>query len=309
MAGETGAFSGRSAAAALPHVELVELAERRPELAPWLRPLGVALAAVDAPPWAGLSVRPDPARDAAVPLLHGAAVPLEGSAALPLLWEVLGAALEEDGRLLAMAVDPLELLAAAVARDDAAIAALAQRGGAEPAAAAAAAQLAALPLLHAARAALEPGVPASWSERYCPVCGAPPALVEVRGLERRRTLRCGRCGGAWATEVLLCAFCGERDHDRLGSLVPDGTEGQLRWIESCASCGGYLKAFTTLRGTASAGVALLDAASVELDLVAGERGLARPAEAGFSVHLRFVSADAGDPGQARSDGTLDGSAR
>ena len=50
----------------------------------------------------------------------------------------------------------------------------------------------------------------NWSEGYCPLCGAWPALAEVRGIERSRYLRCGRCGAEWEAHVCLAPTA----HDR-----------------------------------------------------------------------------------------------
>ncbi|HET9986666.1 MAG TPA: formate dehydrogenase accessory protein FdhE [Longimicrobiales bacterium] len=269
---------------------LSELEATHPEWRPWLRPLGVALASLDAAPWRGLAPVQGGDRAPADPLLHAATVPVDGRAARGLVRAVLAEALGGDARAGLDALDAAGVLEGAVACDDGRLSALAQGVGADEAAFAAAAQLAALPLLHGCRRALEPGMPRGWSHGYCPICGAWPALVEVLGLERARRLRCGRCGAGWSTEVLLCAFCGERDHGRLGALVPDGRQGQLAWVETCAACGGYLKAVATLRGAAPEALPLEDARSVELDLAALERGFHRPAGPGRSARIRLAPA-------------------
>ncbi|MGH7444177.1 MAG: formate dehydrogenase accessory protein FdhE, partial [Longimicrobiales bacterium] len=152
----------------------------------------------------------------------------------------------------------------------------------------AAAQLAALPLLHASARALAPATRDDWRERYCHVCGALPLVVEALGLDRARQLRCGRCGSGWNTHVLLCPFCGEHDHARLGSLVPEGPAGQVCWVETCTTCRGYWKTRAVLRGTAPEALLLDDACSLELDVAATERGFARPAREGFQVRVRVA---------------------
>jgi len=60
-----------------------------------------------------------------------------------------------------------------------------------------------------------------WDRGYCAVCGAWPALAELVGAEKRRVLRCGRCGTAWSWLILLCPYCGNDDHRTLGTLVPE----------------------------------------------------------------------------------------
>src|SRR5439155_1483348 len=83
--------------------------------------------------------------------------------------------------------------------------------------------------------------------RVGPICAGWPILSERRGLERSRRLRCGRCAGDWEVERLRCIYCGEREHERLGSLVLEDRGERLK-VETCASCRGYLKSVATLQG-------------------------------------------------------------
>jgi len=95
-------------------------------------------------------------------------------------------------------IDGLELLEAAVCHDDARIDALAAAGGggAEPHTLRVLGQMAVLPLLQACARGLASQLPPTWWEGYCPLCGAWPVVAEYTGLERKRRLRCGRCGTA-----------------------------------------------------------------------------------------------------------------
>ena len=121
--------------------------------------------------------------------------------------------------------------------------------------------LIAMPMLQACRRAWAERVPTSWAYGYCPVCGGWPSLAEIRGLDGARHLRCGCCGSDWRTEWLRCLFCGESDHEKLGSLVsPDGLERHA--IEICDGCRGYLKTFTTLTAIRPGDVLLEDLATV-----------------------------------------------
>lgn len=288
-AGPAGARMGMTTGAPDP----AALERERPELAPWLRPLRVALAALETGPWRALRPRLDPGRAADAPLLEGAELALDARATAAMVDAVLREALGRAAGGVARGGEgpgALDVLAAAVALDEPRLHELADAAGVDADALAAAAQLATIPLLQGCRAALEPLAPGAWAHGYCPLCGAQPAFAEVRGLERTRVLRCGRCGSAWKTEVLLCPFCGERDHQRLGSLVPEGAAGQVRWLEFCRTCDGYVKAFATLRGAAPEAVPVQDAASVELDLAAAERGFTRPPTGVFPAHPRFVAA-------------------
>ncbi|MGH7278186.1 MAG: formate dehydrogenase accessory protein FdhE, partial [Candidatus Rokuibacteriota bacterium] len=123
-----------------------------------------------------------------------------------------------------------------------------------------------------------------WSQGYCPVCGGWPTLAEARGLERSRQLRCGPCGGDWRTTWLRCPYCGNDDHHRLGSLVPDGG-GETRKVETCEGCRGYIKTLATLTPRAGAGVMLEDLATVDLDVAALEQGYERPQPRAVDVRL------------------------
>ncbi len=250
---------------------------------PWLDLLGMVLDEASDQSWAGI----EPAvseREAGAPLLHGATVRLDSLRAGGLV----RALAERVGILDAAAMQPSRLIRAAIERDDAAISRTAERVGASHDSLTVIAQLAAMPLLHAAARSLDPGVPARWQRGYCPVCGTWPSLVEMRGIERERRLRCGCCAADWRLPVLRCAFCGELDHHLLGSLIPEGDE-QRRRIETCESCHGYLKVVMTLGALPPRTLALQDLATVPLDFVAQGRGYERPSSAGWPVRMGSVA--------------------
>ena len=144
------------------------------------------------------------------------------------------------------------------------------------------ASLIAMPMLQTCWRAWAERVSPSWSHDYCPVCGGWPALAEIRGLDGTRHLRCGCCGSDWRTEWLRCPFCGESDHQKLGSLVsPDRLERHA--IEVCDGCRGYVKTFTTLSAIRPGDVLLEDLATLALDMAALERDYRRPAARGCAV--------------------------
>jgi FdhE protein len=132
-----------------------------------------------------------------------------------------------------------------------------------------------------------PATSESWREGYCPVCGAWPAFAEMRGIERRRYLRCGRCGGGWQVLGLSCSYCGMTDHAELIALVPEKS-GAHAVIEACKRCLGYVKTFTTLQGSPPAEVMVDDLASVDLDIAALEQGYRHPAGAGYALDITIV---------------------
>ncbi len=149
------------------------------------------------------------------------------------------------------------------------------------------AQMAVLPLLQACAHATGWEAPPSWWEGYCPVCGAWPALAEFRGLERKRWLRCGRCGSGWEREWLRCPFCDEQSHEQLGYLAPEEGEA-TRKVEVCDSCKGYLKAHATVSALPPWAVLLEDLTTVPLDVAALDRGYRRPERPGYALEARVT---------------------
>jgi FdhE protein len=110
-----------------------------------------------------------------------------------------------------------------------------------------------------------------WLRRYCPTCGALPAMAQLVGVDpgRRRFLVCGRCASSWRYGRTGCPFCETESH-RLASVGVEG-EGGLR-IDYCEACYGYLK---TYNGQGGERVLLADWTSLHLDVVARDRGLKR----------------------------------
>src|SRR5690606_7194480 len=94
----------------------------------------------------------------------------------------------------------------------------------EPEAFAAIAALLPVPFLQACRRAWTTSTNRARPESYCHCCGAWPVSVEVCGIERSRNLRCVRCAANWQSECLRCVFCGNADHERLGSLLAEAGE-------------------------------------------------------------------------------------
>jgi FdhE protein len=180
--------------------------------------------------------------------------------------------------------EALESVAAAVRQDQDAITAVAGARGLDAGALASVIHLAALPLLRAWGRELQGEIPEHWPHGYCPVCAAWPLLAERRGLDRSRWLRCGRCASGWEREWLLCVYCGELDHQRLGSLVLEDGSDTLK-VETCAGCKGYLKSFATLMAIPPFELLLKDLETVELDLVALDRGYGKPAGVRLEVEM------------------------
>ncbi len=263
------------------------LERAHPEWRPWVELLRVTFdAAVDA---ASDMLLPDDGLHVPVPgepLLHGREVRVDArrlERRLQQLGELVGL-----GRL--PEADRLQLARAVVRQDGAAIERVAQLSATDPGVLETIVNLAVWPLLQACGRELQARIPPGWTRGYCPVCGAWPVLAELRGLERARCLRCGRCGADWRRPWLACVYCDERDHGRLGSLVVAGRlEG--RTVETCASCHGHLKSHTTLLALAPPELLVADLETVELDLAAWERGFRRPSRPGYAISVRLTRAE------------------
>jgi len=191
-------------------------------------------------------------------------------------------------RLAAAALDVGSLLEHSLNSDGAAIARAATAGDYDPTAFAQLLELALQPVLWeaAARCAALTDVD-RWDRGYCPVCGSWPAAPALVGAEKRRVLRCGRCGTWWSWLVLLCPYCGNDDHRSLGTLIPEdvrptpaspasGESHSKERIDVCERCHGYVKSIATFHSVPTSRLAAEDAATVHLDVGARERGYTRP---------------------------------
>jgi FdhE protein len=183
--------------------------------------------------------------------------------------------------------DPLSLILVGIERDSDTMDALSQKLSVPTDTVAVLAQLSALPLLLNAARAMTREAGLSWQRGYCPVCGAWPSMVEHRGIQRERRLRCGCCGSDWVLPVLHCAFCDETDHKMLGYLSSEHGDPQVR-VETCTTCRGYLKTITTLGTLPFTTLAEKDLTTVAFDLAARERGYARPTRPGWQVQIEIV---------------------
>lgn len=276
-----------------PTTRLAELQQRHPEWQAWLQLVGEAERAVGAAAW---SKTPDISHSntsSGTPLLHGAMLRIDAVTAQELLQRLAQIASDFEGaaslrRYRPSAEDAAWLLAAAVRQDGDGIAELARTRGLDGGALTSVAHLAALPLLRSAGLSLYDRISEHWPHGHCPVCAAWPIFAERRGLDRSRRLRCGRCAAQWEVQWLYCIYCNERNHEQLASLEPE-ERGETLKVETCASCNGYLKSIATLQGFPDFELLLQDLETVELDLVALERGYQRPLESGFALDVEVDS--------------------
>jgi FdhE protein len=119
-----------------------------------------------------------------------------------------------------------------------------------------------------------------WLRSYCPTCGSPPAMAQLVGSDpgRRRFLSCGCCATRWRYQRTKCPFCESQDDHRISIVTVEG-EGGLR-IDYCESCRGYLK---TYDGEGNEEVMLVDWTSIQLDVIARDRGLKRLAASMYEL--------------------------
>jgi FdhE protein len=255
--------------------------------------MGEAEREADDPRWSTVVDQLDaaftPSSDA--PLLHGQTLRIDPKLTQQLIHR-LAIAASGDGATSMREYCPtvheaVRLIGASVRQDGDKVGALASGRGITAGALASVTHLAALPVLRSAGRALQDRIPRDWPHGYCPICAAWPIVAERRGLDRSRWLRCGRCATAWEVEWLYCIYCGERDHERLASLEPDG-QGEMLRVDTCSTCKGYLKSIATLQGLPPFELLLQDLETVELDLVALDRGYRRPSISGFVLDTVII---------------------
>ena len=275
----------------------VQVLERRhPEWKPWLTVVQTLLTETANPAWDAIVPVRTEMQQGKVPLLAEATIRFEERLVRRLLDRLLRTACRSGTPKLATLepvlraeLDAVMLFSASLRQDSDRIAAV---FSADPDALKAIAALAPVPFLQACNRRWVSLKSASWVEGYCPICGAWPTLAEVRGIERSRYFRCGRCGGEWQAHCLLCPYCGMTDHRELVSLVPEKS-GAAGVIDACRRCLGYVKTLTTLQGSPPAKILLDDLATVDLDVAAFERGYSRPEGAGY--HLDVTVTEKGPP--------------
>jgi FdhE protein len=274
---------------------VMDLGREYPEWKPWLAVIEEVLREATDPTWEVFVPGLPAPKESNVPLLAGATLALD-LATVARWWERLMRAASQSGTskmsTLKLAqgqrVDAATLFTSSLCQNGEWLKETAINLGVDPEALQAVAVLMPVPFLQACSRLWARSIVASWMEGYCPVCGAWPALTEVRGIERRRYVRCGRCGAEWQAHCLSCPFCALTDHQELVSLVPEKS-GSTRTVDACKRCFGYVKSFTVLQGSPAAGVMLDDLASVDLDVAALAQGYKRPEGTGYCLDVTIAN--------------------
>ena len=272
---------------------LQELTSRHPEWEPWLAVVQTILNETADPKWDAV-VPPCTQTRSKVPLLAEAEIHLEEGLVRRLLTQLVHvASRSRTPKMATLApvaqseLDNLALFKASLHQDSNQLTEIAGALGVDGEALQAVAGLLPVPFLQACNRHWNRSVRADWTDGYCPICGAWPVFAEVRGIERSRYLRCGRCGAEWQMHCLSCPYCGITDHEELVSLVAENNASNAV-IDACKRCFGYVKIFTRLQGSPPAQVILDDLASVELDVVAAAQGYKRPQGTGYFLNVNLA---------------------
>jgi FdhE protein len=270
---------------------LQDLKRRYPEWEPWLAVVQEVLSETTNSQWDAFIPIHSEAQQSKVPLLAGTTLALEKPSIRRLLEKLILIAHRSGTPKMATLepalraeLDVLTLFKASLCQDADHLQEMAVTIGADPEALQAVGSLLPVPLLQACNRHWARSIAKSWTEGYCPVCGAWPALAEVRGIERSRYFRCGRCGNEWQSSPLSCPYCSTTNHEELVSLVPEKS-GTNSVIEACKRCLGYVKTFTKLQGSPPDKILLDDLATVELDVAALDQGYKRPQGAGYCLDV------------------------
>jgi FdhE protein len=280
-----------------PDAALNGLRRECPEWEPWLAVIDEILREAANPSWDAVVPSATQAQQPAVPLLAGATLTLPSGSVRRLFERLIRIASRiatpEMSSLKATLHADIEiapLFAASLGEDRDRMKEVAAVPGADVDALHAIVALLPVPFLQACNRRWASAIPVSWVEGYCPVCGSLPVFAEVRGIERNRYFRCGRCGAEWHARALYCPYCAMSDHDELVALVPQKA-GSNAVIDACRRCLGYVKTFNRLQGCPPGTVMLEDLASVDLDVAAIEHGFARPSGPGYAIGIMVEDKD------------------
>ena len=79
-----------------------------------------------------------------------------------------------------------------------------------------------------------------WTKGYCPVCGSPPELSYLEGVEGRRRLSCSLCATTWRYARVACPSCESVEKDDIEIFYADGVPAER--AEACNACKRYVLA-------------------------------------------------------------------
>ena len=119
-----------------------------------------------------------------------------------------------------------------------------------------------------------------WLRGYCPICGYPPLMSELKG-EGQRSYICSFCGFHWPGERLKCPFCENRDHSKLHYFAEEGRDAYR--VELCDNCRQYIKTVDSRKMAYQPDLVLEDIVTMHLDILASEKGYKRPAPSSWGI--------------------------
>lgn len=124
-----------------------------------------------------------------------------------------------------------------------------------------------------------------WQRGYCPVCGDWPILSELRGRDKLRHLRCGRCRSSWSFKRLQCIWCGHTHEKELGFLFDPA---QSTWrVDICDHCHGYVKTLVSFDPLDADMLLVHDLRTMFMDQMAAAEGYQRPYKRPLSDQSRL----------------------
>jgi FdhE protein len=280
---------------------LDRLEREQPEWGPWLAVIEEVVREAGSRRWAPAVPSDLTSPHAAAPLLARATFTVQATSAQRLFKRLIrvasmggSPAMKTLDAVLNPDLDVLALFTASLCQEGHRLKEIADAYGVDADAFQAVAGLVPVPFLQACHRRWAASLPRSWVEGYCPLCGSWPAFAEVRGIERSRHWRCGRCGAEWYARALCCPYCAVSDHKGLVAFVP-GDHYSHAVIDACTRCHGYVKTFTRLQGCPSDAVMIEDLASVALDVAALEQGFTRPPDAGYHLGVTVTDHNAKRP--------------
>jgi FdhE protein len=278
---------------------LQDLGRDYPEWKPWLAVIEEVLREAADPKWEAFVPERTEPQQSKVPLLSGLTVDLETNVVGRWTQRLIRAAYQSGAPRMATlesvkraGLNDAVLFEPALCQNTDRLRGIAGDLGVDADALHVVAALVPVPFLQACNRRWRSAISQSWVEGYCPVCGSWPAFAEVRGIERNRHLRCGRCSAEWPVHGLSCPYCGMTDHKEIESLVPEES-GTTRAIEACRRCLGYLKSLTTLQRIPAERVLIDDLASVDLDIAALDQGYRKPDRPACFLDVTITNRPAG----------------
>jgi FdhE protein len=121
----------------------------------------------------------------------------------------------------------------------------------------------------------------SWSQGYCPFCGAFSDMGEIRQ-EGKRFLHCPICATEWETPRMQCPFCGNHNPETLTYFQVEGEMGYR--VDLCENCKTYLKTADSRERDGSLDGEVEDYLTLHLDFLAQEEGYRRPERLFVEMH-------------------------